>query len=206
MNELEALYRRRYDTVLQPLAREVEMQLGDYFVDIPRIDRIAARAKSIDRFLKKAAKQEDGKPKYAEPLHQIQDQIGARIVVFYPSDVEPAAELVKRYYRLIEDRDVVPESEWAFGYFGKHFVSIVPSELTAKYGNKADVPRFFEVQIKTLFEHAWSEANHDLGYKPDTELPKDALRRLAFTSAQAWGADRIFDELFAEIAVSPTTK
>jgi putative GTP pyrophosphokinase len=198
MTELETSYRRRYGTVLKPLARSIEEQLRDYFVDIPRIDRISARAKAVDRFLEKAAKEEDGKPKYVEPLHQIQDQIGARIVVFYLSDVEPAAELVKRYYRLIEDRDVIPDSEWEFGYFGKHFVSILPSELTAGYGQKDDIPRFFELQIKTLFQHAWSEANHDLGYKPDVELPKGALRRLAFTSAQAWGADRMFDELFLE--------
>ena len=54
---------------------------------------------------------------------------------------------------------------------------------------------FFELQIKTLFQNAWSEANHDLGYKPERELSKDEKRKIAFTSAQAWGADMIFDEL-----------
>jgi hypothetical protein len=39
---------------------------------------------------------------------------------------------------------------------------------------------------------------HDLGYKPgDKVLNPDDKRKLAFTSAQAWGADLIFDELFA---------
>jgi putative GTP pyrophosphokinase len=49
--------------------------------------------------------------------------------------------------------------------------------------------------------HVWSEANHDLGYKQIADaapLPPDATRRLAFTAAQAWGADRIFDELLRE--------
>lgn len=32
---------------------------------------------------------------------------------------------------------------------------------------------FFELQIKTLFQHAWSEAEHDLGYKPSTVLSSD---------------------------------
>jgi putative GTP pyrophosphokinase len=53
------------------------------------------------------------------------------------------------------------------------------------------------LQVKTLFEHAWSEAEHDLGYKPgEAPLTPDQKRRLAYTSAQAWGADHIFDELF----------
>ena len=61
------------------------------------------------------------------------------------------------------------------------------------------VPGFFELQVKTLFQHAWSEAEHDLGYKPGVKpLTPDETRRLAFTSAQAWGADHIFDELFRE--------
>jgi hypothetical protein len=51
----------------------------------------------------------------------------------------------------------------------------------------AMVPEFFELQIMTLFQHAWSEANHDIGYKPGSvRLDLGAERRLAFTSAQAW--------------------
>jgi GTP pyrophosphokinase len=57
------------------------------------------------------------------------------------------------------------------------------------------------LQIKTLFQHAWSEANHDLGYKPAlAPVGVEDERRLAFTSAQAWGADHIFDELYSERA------
>jgi len=58
---------------------------------------------------------------------------------------------------------------------------------------------FFELQIKTLFQHAWSEAEHDLGYKPTTVLSHDQKKRLAFTAAQAWGADQVFDELYKQI-------
>ena len=57
--------------------------------------------------------------------------------------------------------------------------------------------------MKTLFQHAWSEAEHDLGYKPGTvPLTSDEKRRLAFTAAQSWGADRVFDELFQERAAA----
>jgi ppGpp synthetase/RelA/SpoT-type nucleotidyltranferase len=53
--------------------------------------------------------------------------------------------------------------------------------------------------VKTLFQHAWSKADHDLGYKPgsgSTPLTSHERRKLAYTSAQAWGADHLFDELF----------
>jgi hypothetical protein len=63
-----------------------------------------------------------------------------------------------------------------------------------------------DVWLASLRFNAWSEANHDLGYKPGSKpLDSEAKRRLAFTSAQAWGADRVFDELFRERSQAPMT-
>jgi putative GTP pyrophosphokinase len=135
----------------------------------PIIDRIAARPKDIDRFVAKATKLEDRKPKYGEPLEQIQDQIGARIITFYQADVTRLDPIVKRWFNPIEFRDHVPESEWEFGYFGRHYVLAIPSDVIDDNWDKDLIPRFFELQVKTLFEHAWSEAEHDLGYKPGEE-------------------------------------
>ena len=196
---LESLYGKRYLTVLKPLAASLAVYVSGCFKDQPRIDRITARAKDIESFLKKAAKRERGKPKYSEPLSQIQDQVGSRIVTFYRSDVEALDSIVKKYFRPIEFKDHIPESEWEFGYFGRHYVLIVPSDVVDPQWDQEMVPSFFELQVKTLFQHAWSEAEHDLGYKPgNSPLNLDQKRRLAFTSAQAWGADRVFEELFKE--------
>jgi putative GTP pyrophosphokinase len=194
---LESQYSDRFKSALRPLAVAIEAQLKGYFLEMPRIDRIVARAKSINRFLQKAGIIQDGRLKYSDPLFQIQDQLGARIVVFYLSDVPRVSAIIERYYRSIESRSVVPDSESEFGYFGKHYVLLVPSGLVIPPPGKDDAPEFFELQIKTLFQHAWSEANHDIGYKPGAgPLSGDATRFFAYASAQAWGADRIFDELF----------
>src|ERR1039458_2422943 len=199
MSDLEEVYRQRFDATLKPVALALEEQLREIFQSEPRIDRVSVRAKSIDRFLAKAHMLVDGKPKYSEPLRQIQDQIGARIITFYRSDVDRIATSIVKYYRPIKSKNVIPESEWEFGYFGRHFVLLVPSDVIAPSIDKGLMPQFFELQVKTLFQHAWSEANHDLGYKPGaTPLDSSAKRRLAFTSAQAWGGDHIFDELFRE--------
>jgi putative GTP pyrophosphokinase len=188
MSELEKTYQQRYGAVLKPLAEALELYLKEHFKSEPRIDRVNARAKFVERFLEKARAIVDGQPKYAEPLRQIQDQIGARIVTFYRSDVDRVSEIIQKYYRPIEKREIVPESEWEFGYFGRHFVLLIPSDLIDPSIDGNLMPQFFELQVKTLFQHAWSEANHDLGYKPgNIPLRPDAKRRLAFTSAQAWG-------------------
>ncbi len=195
-----AEYRRRYEEVLPRLAEGLEGLITEYMESMPRIDRISARPKGIDRFVNKAAAtNEDGNLIYTEPISQIQDQLGARIVVFYQSDVDAVEATVRKYFTAIEYQKIVPDLESEFGYFGHHLVLVLPTDIIQDDMDNELLPDFFELQIKTLFQHAWSEANHDLAYKPgEIPLTSEQKRLVAFTSAQAWGADHIFDRLFEE--------
>jgi len=198
---VEAQYRARYETVLSPIADKLSALLQGILTGLPRIDRISTRPKSVERFMGKATTMKDGKAKYDDPLCQIQDQIGARIITFYKEDVQRVSDEVLRYFHAIESKNIVPENEWEFGYFGNHHVLMLPPDVIDPNFDNTLVPYCFELQIKTLFQHAWSEANHDLGYKPGQQpLESDELRQLAFTSAQAWGADRVFNDLFLQRA------
>jgi len=197
-------YERRYPILLD-IADGLASLMSEHLTACERVDRISARAKSVHRFMSKAEKLDDnGSAKYEDPLSQIQDQVGARVTVFYKSDVHAVKQVLMRYFRPVESRDLVPASEWEFGYFGWHAVCFFPSELIKSDWPSLDTPQFFELQVKTLFQHAWSEANHDLGYKPESgDLTSDQKRMLAFASAQAWGADRAFDDLFQELSSRP---
>ena len=53
-NDIESLYRHRRETVLVRLASALTAFISDLMAGEPRIDRISARAKDIDRFVKKA--------------------------------------------------------------------------------------------------------------------------------------------------------
>lgn len=199
MSTLEEQYRIRFETFLAPVSPQLEAHLKDTLSHVVRIDRISARAKSVERFIQKAIKTEDGQAKYSDPINQIQDQVGARIVTFYASDVSRIATEVRKFFHPIENKLRVPETESEFGYIGEHFVLMIPTDVLVGVEPVDDFPTVFELQIKTLFQHAWAEAEHDIGYKPSTELTKLHRRKMAFTAAQAWGADQIFEELFKEL-------
>ena len=196
-------YTRRFESVLRPLADRLERHLKGCLNACVRIDAVRARAKAVDRFLNKAAKRDSGGTlKYRDPINEIQNQIGARIVVFYLDDVERIREsVVHKYFRAIEDRAVVPDSPTEFGYEGRHFILFVPNDVVDEKSEKGDRPRFFELQVKTLFQHAWAEANHDLGYKAKNDLSQNQRRNMAFSAAQAWGADYMFQNLASELRV-----
>lgn len=199
-------YSDMWATCLQPVASRLEVYLKRILKGAARVDRICTRAKDPDRFVAKAEKVDKvGKLRYSDPLSEIQDQIGARVVVFYLQDVDPIAALLKDYLHPVEERRVLPERESEFGYCGKHFVCLIPEDVLHAE-DKRQVPDFFELQIKTLFQHAWSEAEHDLGYKEEVPLVPLEKRKVAFTAAQAWGADTIFDELFSAVQARGGTK
>lgn len=198
-DDLIAEYRLRYAVILKPLADKLTAFIQDVISGTPRVDRVAARAKSPDRFLGKAKKQVDGLLRYEYPFEQIQDLIGARIIVFYKQDVDSVCETIERYFRHIENKVLVPDTADKFGYVGKHYILAIPEDVIADNADRGKTPQFFELQVKTLFQHAWSEAEHDVGYKPSDTITSYQQRQLAFTAAQAWGADHIFAQLHHEL-------
>lgn len=194
-----AVYRSRHAEITccaSQLQEYIEQNLNGF----SRVDRVSARAKSPNRFALKAEKKNgDGTDRYVDPLTDIQDQIGARIVCFYLSDVERVRDFCLEFFRPVEYLHLEPSSFSEFGYFGWHAIFFIPSE--AKRGLQADIlPTFFELQVKTLFQHAWSEAEHDLGYKEFSgELDTPKKRLIAFAAAQAWGADNTFQAILNDL-------
>ncbi len=195
------IYKERYEIFLQDIAIKLRDLLQEYLFELSHIDRITARAKTPDSFFEKISRtNEDGSFKYNTPLTDIQDQIGARVIVFYKDDIDVVHETIKRYFNSIEEIEKTPDSFWEFGYFGLHMIIPLPRDVIPSGVEVTEVPKFFELQIKTLFQHAWSESNHDLGYKPESneDLNQDQIRRLAFCAAQAWGADHVLQDLYQE--------
>jgi ppGpp synthetase/RelA/SpoT-type nucleotidyltranferase len=115
VSDLKDLYENRYETILKTAAEDLARHLASIFEDQKRIDRISSRAKDPKSFIKKASKVDpDGNPKYTNPITEIQDQIGARIIVFYTSDLESTKNLIEEYLRPIEIKSKHPVSDDAF--------------------------------------------------------------------------------------------
>lgn len=105
-------------------------------------------------------------------------------------------DLIHTEFREVEDRVVEQPDPESFSYEGRHLVLLIPPDIRTRRGSPIS---FFELQISTIFQHAWAEANHDLGYKTQGKLDYDDKRKIAWAAAQAWGADLIFDELWIRL-------
>lgn len=198
------LYKTRFTNILAPAAENLQNHIKAILDGAERVDSVSARAKSPERFAAKALKLDDNDTlKYTDPLNQIQDQIGARITVLYLSDLPKIKVIIDDYFSAIEHQAKQPEKSEEFGYFGEHYILRLPDDVIPD-GLENDAPHFFELQIKTIFQHAWSECHHDIGYKAPRELTPHERRQMAFSAAQSWGADQIFLEL-ANTLVPPAS-
>ncbi|WP_259444897.1 GTP pyrophosphokinase [Neotabrizicola shimadae] len=188
-------YHDLYDQFLVDCARRVEEFIGRVLADT-KVDRITARAKNPERFFEKASRTDScGNPKYIAPLIEIQDLVGVRVVVLFLEDVEPVRKKLSGWVRSIEDRSLSPKADREFSYFGYHSVMFIPDECRVEFAG-ADEIKFFELQIKTVFQHAWSEAEHDLVYKPmEGPLSAEQKRLTGFAASLAWGADKAFQDV-----------
>ncbi len=184
------------------------MALGSF----KRLDRVTVRVKDETSFLRKALNPVKA---YKAPFLQLEDQIGARIIVFFLSDVELVRDLlIKEGLVPVEDLKKEPKPD-AFGYESHHLVITIPQTAWANgWTTEMDAaPRTFEIQIRTVFEHAFAEPEHLIYYKDEgpvdqppqkRQITNGSKKRLAFVGASAWIADQTLQRIAEdELGVPP---
>ena len=161
-------------------------------------DRVDARVKSWNSLKEKARKTHpDGEPVYPDPWHDIRDIIGARITVLHSTEIPAVQRLLADQFDVLRSVDKAEETRVAggFGYGSHHLVVRVEehSEGLEEYAGTV-----FEVQIRTVLQHAWAEFEHDIRYKRAGSGTTDAQVDRAFTLAA--GLIELADQQFDQIA------
>lgn len=149
---------------------------------------ITARTKSVASFAEKADRTVDGRRLFNDPLSEITDQIGLRVITYLRDDVATVANLLGEEMRLLDDRDMGVEtaSEGRWGYASRHL-------LVAAEGEQQPA----SVQVRTILQHAWAEFEHDVRYKgsvPEEDAP-DLDRRFTLAAGLLELADREFSAI-----------
>ncbi|WP_148571596.1 DUF429 domain-containing protein [Nocardioides caldifontis] len=186
---------------LQPVLHEatsryaglVTSLLDDAGINYLSID---ARTKSVASFAAKAGREEGGAPLFADPLVDITDQLGVRVITYLQRDVEAVAALLGEQLVVLDDRDMGREtaSEGRFGYASRHLLVRLDDARLAAPSYAAIGGRAAQVQVRTVLQHAWAEFEHAIRYKgrvPE-EHGADLERRFTLAAGLLELADREF--------------
>ncbi|NLG21230.1 MAG: GTP pyrophosphokinase [Actinomycetales bacterium] len=160
---------------------------------------VTGRTKTVESFAGKAARRVDGKLLYPDPLEQITDQIGLRVITYVRDDVAAVARLLAGELTVLEDRDMGQETaeQGRWGYSSRHLVVAVDASRTLRPEQEALRTYTASVQIRTVLQHAWAEFEHDIRYKgtiPEAFAP-DLNRRFTLAAGLLELADQEFSTI-----------
>lgn len=163
------------------------------------VQSVTARAKDTESFGDKAAKPSESdpsRPKYLDPLEDITDLAGVRIITYFLDTVSEIDRLIYDQFNIIErgDKSELLRDE-EFGYRSVHYlVQLKP--------NRTCLPEYqrfrnlkFEIQVRTILQHAWAEIEHDIQYKSTEVIPREIRRRFKALAGVLELADREFQSI-----------
>lgn len=188
--------RDRYTSFAAALETILRMALRD----LPT-HNISARAKDLDSFARKAAKahpEDAARPKYPDPMTQIEDLAGARVITYILGTQKKVEEVLAREFDVVERSDKGDQlmEKALVGYRSIHFIVRMKAERTKLLEYREFDGLRAEIQIRTILQHAWAEIEHDMRYKPSAEPNKELSQRFTALAGLIEVGDREFEQIY----------
>ena len=171
-------YLARYEADFVTVARQTELarQAVESIAvgtNLPILLPVGARAKSLESLRAKLRRH--------TPHRKLYDRIGVRLICYYVSDVDSLVEQLKQ--RFDWDRELSKDQRIAlgtkqFGYRSVHLVARMRDSSFGLVAFSALRDEWFEIQVRSLLEHAWAEIEHEVRYKALMTYPTAIERQL----------------------------
>ena len=160
------------EPILRNLGEKVVSFLQDALYQKEMHPEVSFRTKEIQSIIKKIKRKSQQK-QYT--YNDLRDKLGVRIICPFLSDLEVVDEIIKSSFiirKVEKKRENIDFNR--LDYQSNHYDVSINSEYI-DFNNDAFV---FEIQVRTLNQHAWANSAHILYYKQDIELPDEMKHRI----------------------------
>ena len=174
---------------------------------------VQARSKATASFAEKCIRKYG---QYKDPVHDLTDLCGARIISLSAEEADSICAFIKRYCIVNEDKsedkiELLDTSE--FGYRSVHFIVKIDESMLhdleppltdeekswlqkVNEGPDGTVHhRFAEIQVRSLLQHVWADTVHDRLYKTKVKIPAEYAREASRLAAQLESIEDAFSDL-----------
>lgn len=183
---------QNYESLSSVAVRLLEERLN---LERIRTHSISFRIKKLESFLEKVARKG-----YSDPLRQVDDMVGIRVVCLFLHDLDRVGEVVHSTFKVLADEDKLTKGEPSvFGYMSHHYICRLPWAIL-RYPELRQMR--FEVQVRTILMDAWANASHHLFYKGEGDVPVAVARDFYALSGMLHVADKQFENLYGAAARS----
>jgi ppGpp synthetase/RelA/SpoT-type nucleotidyltranferase len=185
--------RSKYLALEEAAVADLEMHLQKMGIR-GQVHDIRHRVKEVASFREKVDRKS-----YLDPLNEMRDLMGIRIVCLYPSVLADVDEAVREAFDVIRSEDKSKgEAPELWRYSSIHYDCRLPkSHSGPRYdGIKGTV---FEVQVRTLLQDAWAVVEHKLGYKNEKSIPDELKREFSALAGLFHIADNSFQAIADQV-------
>ena len=139
---------------------------------------------------------------YDNPANEVTDLVGVRVITYFAKHVDLIEAELRAGLEVSarKSRDArLDLGDARFGYRSVHLVArLRPSPATLEQ-NRNIRRRWFEVQIRSILDHAWAEIEHEVVYKSGVDYPPDVRRRFKAIAGSLEVLEHAFEELSAQL-------
>lgn len=158
---------------------------------------MGCRTKEVGSFLDKIERKN-----YDDPKDEIKDLSGIRVITYIENQSKRVEKLIKDNFNVIDEESLDKSEELdvdRFGYRSLHYVCTVGEDRLDLEEYSVFEGMEFEIQVRTILQHAWAEIEHDRNYKFSGVLPSHLRREFYLISGLLEVADQKFNRLAERI-------
>lgn len=170
-NKLIPTYGQLASTMKDLLTHLLKQEQIDY------LHPVQSRTKPLMSFQEKITRK-----KYTDPIKEITDLAGIRVIVFYPDEIARVKDVIEENFKVDPKNTVDKAAQLAkdrFSYGGINYVVSLKKDRLELSEYRKFRGLKFEIQLLTLCQYAWAEIQRKIEYKSEELIPPELSRRLS---------------------------
>lgn len=175
-------FRTRISELILELIKSEKIELASF----------ESRTKTVESFKEKIKRKGN---KYKDPINEITDLCGLRLITYYTEDIYKIASVLEKEFEIDQENSVdktAIQNPDKFGYQSLHYIVTIDKRRNRLAEWKTFKNFKIEIQVRSILQHSWAAIDHKLRYKTKGEVPSNLKRKIFRLSALLELADEEF--------------